>query len=164
MTSGQSNADSSSGTGAAGRSQEGRGFRIGMDCIQGYRFRVRFDKEQYAELQMDEPPPLGGDSGPNASRILAAAVGNCLSASLLFCAQKARAGIESLHTEVEVAFTRNEKGRLRIGKIGVTIDPRLSSADREKVRRCLDVFEDYCVVTQSVRDGIDVSVTVKDMA
>lgn len=163
MTSEQAYAAGSSGARAAGKSEEGRGFRISMDSIQDYRFRVRFDKEQYAELQMDEPPPLGGDSAPNASRILAAAVGNCLSASLLFCARKARAGVEGLHTEVEVAFTRNEKGRLRIGKIGVTIDPRLSSGDKEKARRCLELFEDYCVVTRSVRDGINVSVTVKDL-
>ncbi len=163
MTSEQASAAGSSGERVPGRSEEGRGFRISMDCTQEYRFRVRFDKEQYAELQMDEPPPLGGDSAPNASRVLAAAVGNCLSASLLFCARKARAGIEGLHTEVEVEFTRNEKGRLRIGKIGVTIDPRLNPEDRGKARRCLELFEDFCVVTQSVRDGIDVSVTVKDM-
>jgi uncharacterized OsmC-like protein len=27
--------------------------------------------------------------------------------------------------------------------------------------RCLEVFEDYCVVTQSVRDGIDITVSVE---
>jgi len=75
MTSEQAYAAGSSGARAAGKIREGRGFRISMDSIQDYRFRVRFDKEQYAELQMDEPPPLGGDSAPNASRILAAAVG-----------------------------------------------------------------------------------------
>ncbi len=151
-------------TSSPSESEESRHFRISMDCIQDYRFRVRFDKERYAELQMDEPPPLGGNSAPNASRILAAAVGNCLSASLLFCARKARAGVEGLHTEVEVSLTRNEKGRLRIGKIDVTIDPKLSAGDEGKARRCLELFEDYCVVTQSVRDGIDISVTVRDMA
>lgn len=144
-------------------SAESNRFSISMDCIQDYRFRVRFDKEQYGELQMDEPPPVGGDSAPNASRILAAAVGNCLSASLLFCARKARAGIEGLHTEVEVALARNERGRLRIGEIKVTINPQLSAGDKEKARRCLELFEDYCVVTRSVRDGINVSVTVKDL-
>lgn len=136
-------------------------FKIEMDRIEDYRFLVRFDKGHYADLQLDEPAPLGSDSAPNASRILAAAVGNCLSASLLFCARKARVNVRGLRTEVKVAYARNENGRLRIGRIEVEIAPQLDEAERDKAQRCLDVFEDYCVVTQSVRGGIDVSVSVK---
>ena len=40
---------------------------------------------------MDEPEPMGENSGPNAGKVLAAAIGNCLTASLLFCLQKAMA-------------------------------------------------------------------------
>jgi len=40
---------------------------------------------------MDEPEPMGGNSGPNACKVLAATIGNCLTASLLFCLQKAMA-------------------------------------------------------------------------
>jgi uncharacterized OsmC-like protein len=110
---------------------------------------------------MDEPPPLGQDSAPNPSRLLAAAVGNCLSASFLFSARKVRASLESLHTTVKVWYARNEKGRLRIGKIKVEIEPKFDPADADKIARCIGIFEDYCVVTQSVRTGVDTSVTVK---
>jgi len=136
-------------------------FSITMDQIQGYEFRVKFDKEQYANLIMDEPPPVGTDTAPNASRLLAAAVGNCLSASLLFSARKVRANLQSLHTTVKVWYARNEQGRLRIGRIKVEIEPKFDAADGPKIERCLGLFEDYCVVTQSVRKGIDVSVAVK---
>jgi organic hydroperoxide reductase OsmC/OhrA len=110
---------------------------------------------------MDEPPPLGKDKAPSASRILAAAVGNCLSASLLFCMRKARAEIKAIHTDVSVHMDRNEQGRLRIGKIEVAIDPKLEAADQAKLDRCLELFEDFCIVTQSVRRGIDVQVAVR---
>ncbi len=141
--------------------EESRQFRISMESTGGYEFRVRFDKESYGELLMDEPPPLGGDMGPNASRVLAAAIGNCLGASLLFCARKARVEVRAVQADVKVSYVRNELGRLRIGKIEVVIRPRFDTGDLPKARRCLDIFEDYCVVTQSVRKGIDISVSVQ---
>ncbi len=136
-------------------------FAITIDQIEDYRFRVQFDKNQYPELVTDEPPPIGSDSGPNASRLLAVAVGNCLCASFLFSARKARLTLKSIHAGVKVWYARNDKGRLRIGKMKVEIAPAFEEVDAAKIARCKELFEDYCVVTQSVRSGIDVSVDVK---
>jgi uncharacterized OsmC-like protein len=136
-------------------------FSITMDQIEDYQFRVTFDKDQYPDLLTDEPTPIGRDSAPNASRLLAAAVGNCLCASLLFSARKARANLTGVHATVKVWYARNEKGRLRIGKIKVEIAPKFDPADDPKIERCVELFEDYCVVTQSVRSGVDVSVEVQ---
>lgn len=138
-------------------------FTLVMDQVQDYEFRVRFDKEGLPDLILDEPPPLGRDAGPNPARILAAAIADCLSASLLFCARRARVELGPIHAEIKMQLVRNEQKRLRVGKVEVVIDPRLPEAEREKARRCLDIFEDFCVVTQSVRQGIDVSVEVKGL-
>jgi organic hydroperoxide reductase OsmC/OhrA len=129
----------------------------------GYEFNVRFDKPQFAALLLDEPPPLGGDRGPNASRLIAAAVANCLSASLLFCiVGKFKQAIGPLRTRVHAELARNEQGRVRIGRIEVTI--RLAEAvdGITHAQRCLAQFEDFCVVTESVRRGIPVGVRVVD--
>ena len=48
-------------------------FSISMEQVGSYEFRVKFDKEHYPELTMDEPAPLGKDTGPSPVRILAAA-------------------------------------------------------------------------------------------
>jgi uncharacterized OsmC-like protein len=136
-------------------------FTIEIDEIKDYEFRIRFDKEQYPELRMDEPAPLGQDSAPNPSRILAAAIGNCLSASLLFCARKSRVELGPIRAKVRTEIARNARGRLRVSRVDVEIDPSLPAGDHSKTARCLELFEDYCVVTQSVRDGIDVQVVVK---
>lgn len=136
-------------------------FSISIDQVRDYEFRVRFDKEHMPELLVDEPPPLGRDSGPNASRLLAAAIGNCLTASLLFCARKARIDSAGMHTEVKVEIVRTENKRLRVGAVEVVIDPKLADGDKEKALRCIGLFEDFCTVTQSIRGGIDVRVAVK---
>lgn len=138
-------------------------FTITMEQTADFEFRVRFDKPHHADLMMDEPEPLGKDAGPSASRILAAAIGNCLSASLLFCARKAKAELGPIRTRVRTEIARNEKGRLRIAGVEVEIDPQIPEAEKQKAMRCLSLFEDYCVVTQSVRQGIPVKVTVKGL-
>ena len=135
-------------------------FSISIDQVQDYEFRVRFDKEQYPNLLTDEPAPLGHDTAPNPSRILAAAIGNCLSASLLFCARKNRVRIDRMHTDVKVQIIRNQNKRLRVGRVEVVLDPRLEEAERQKATVCLPLFEDFCTVTQSLRAGMDVRVTV----
>ena len=137
---------------------------LGIDQVEDYQFRVKFDKEGLPDLIMDEPPPLGRDLGPSPARVLAAAIGDCLSASLLFCARKARVELGPIHTDVKVQIVRTENKRLRVGRVEVIIDPNLPEAEREKARRCLDLFEDFCTVTQSVRAGIDVAVTVKGLS
>jgi uncharacterized OsmC-like protein len=148
--------------GTAEKKKEGsRQFSITLDSIQGFEFRVKFDQAHIQDLLIDEAAPLGNGSGPDPGRLLAAAVGGCLSASFLFCAQKLRLGMDGLHTNVKVTHTRNEKGRLRIGKIDVELDPRIPEPDDQKLQRCIGLYEDFCVVTQSVRSGLDVSVKVK---
>ncbi len=130
------------------------GFSVELEEIGNYRFRVDFGN---SELIVDEPPPLGEGAGPNASRMLAAAVANCLSASLVFCLRKFKNEVTGIRTKASGTLVRNEKGRLRIGSMDVEI--RLD-ADYDHLDRCLLQFEDFCVVTASVRQGIPVSVRV----
>jgi len=129
----------------------------------GYRFRVRFDSEGVPDLITDESPPLGEGKGPNPSRLLATAVGNCLAASLLFCLGKARLSLDGLEAEVLTEFTRNEAGRLRIGSMKVRLLPKWTDETAAKARRCLQMFEDFCVVTEAVRHGVPVEVRVDGM-
>jgi organic hydroperoxide reductase OsmC/OhrA len=137
---------------------------ITMDLQGGYRFLVDFQQDGVAPLLMDEPPRLGEGAGPGAARVLAAAVANCLSASALFCLRRARVEVEGMHTTASVSMARNERGRLRIAGIRVKIEPKVAEADWPRMGRCLDLFEDYCVVTQSVRKGVDVDVEVETPA
>jgi len=135
------------------------GFIFELEQIDGYRFRVEFDLEGVDALMTDEPAPLGEGTGPNPSRLLAAAVANCLSASLLFCLQKSRVEGAKVRTTVSAGMARNQRKRLRIGGFDVRIEVS-GVTDEARLERCLGLFEDFCVVTESVRHGVPVNVEV----
>ena len=136
-------------------------FAVSMKQQQDFQFLVNFDQEGVSELLTDEAPPLGAGKGPNPARILAAAVGNCLAASLLFCLRKSHIDVRGMNAVVEGTMVRNEKGRFRIGEMRVRIEPTLDPADVERMARCNQLFEDFCIVTESVRAGIRIDVAVE---
>jgi organic hydroperoxide reductase OsmC/OhrA len=137
-------------------------FTTTLEQVKDYTFTVSFDKESMKTFTMDEPVPLGAEAGPNASRVLAAAVGNCLSSSLLFCLQKSHVPLKHISTKIHTTLSRNEAGRWRVQAMKVNINAQpMNEQDRERMKRCLEIFEDFCIVTASVRKGIDVQVAVQ---
>lgn len=127
---------------------------------KGYKFTIAFDELESAKVVMDEPTPLGGSEGPSAAMMLSAAVGHCLTSSLLFCMQKSRAELKDIETDVETRLERNEKGRWRVGSIKVKIKPSVEGIEPEKFERCKGLFEDFCIVTASVREGVKIDVEI----
>jgi organic hydroperoxide reductase OsmC/OhrA len=142
-------------------SSEQNVFITKLNRLKDYQFKVEFDSPGMPELVTDETEPLGRNEGPNPSRLLSAAIGNCLSSSLLFCLSKARVDVDYLRASVETVMRRNEKGRWRITSLKVKLHPAIKPEDIPRSKRCLEVFEDFCIVTASVRKGIEVNVDVE---
>ena len=137
---------------------------VTLSLYDRYAQIVDFGHDSLPILSIDEPPPLGEGHGPNPTRVLAAAIGSCLASSLLFCLRKSRIDVRALRTRVDGRLVRNAHGRLRIAGFAVTITPTVRPEDVPRMERCLELFEDYCTVTESVRDGIDVGVRVTPAA
>jgi len=135
-------------------------FTVSLQLLDGYAFRVQFGDEGVHPITTDERLPLGDDRGPSPSRLLAAAVANCLAASLLHCLRKVRVPIGGLEASAVTTLGRNARGRLRIERIVVLLDPRIAPEHIDRLSRCVTLFEDFCIVTESVKQGIDVHVTV----
>ena len=138
-------------------------FTFTLEQQEDFAFLIRFDKD-IPPLLADEPPPLGKDAGPNPSRLLVASVANCLSASLLFALRKFKNNPGPITAVVTAHMERNEEKRLRVGSVDVMIQIDSPADSLEHLDRVLAQFEDFCVVTQSVRSGFPVNVTVRDGA
>jgi uncharacterized OsmC-like protein len=126
-----------------------------------YHFLVDFGAG-IPPLQVDEPAPLGAGEGPSPNQRLLAAVTNRLSASLLFALKKFKQDAGGITTTGTARIDRDKDNRLRVQEIAVTIGLGKGGGEIEYLDRILAQFEVFCTVTQSVRHGIPVAITVED--
>jgi uncharacterized OsmC-like protein len=134
---------------------------VHLQQVQDYQFDIGFGPA-LPLLRGDEPPPLGQGNGPTPVQLLAAAVGNCLSDSLLFALRKFKQQPEPIQTTVTADVGRNAEGRTRVLGLNVTLTLGVPAAQLEHLDRVLATFEAYCTVTQSVAAAIPVTLQVKD--
>jgi uncharacterized OsmC-like protein len=135
--------------------------RVELTQQQDYRFDIHFG-EGIPVLVGDEPAPLGGGQGPSPVHLLCAAVGNCLSDSLLFALRKFKQQPEPLRCTVEAEVGRNAEGRMRVLQLQARLQLGVPAAALEHLDRVLSQFEEFCTVTQSVRQGLPVNLEVWD--
>ena len=129
--------------------------------LQDYRFDIRFGGN-IPPLTSEAPAPLGTGTGPSPEHLLCAAVGNCLSDSLLFALRKFKQAPEPLQASVTAEVGRNADGRVRVLHLHATLRLGVPAARLEHLERVLSQFEGYCTVSQSVGQGIPITVTVLD--
>ncbi|HHX4052712.1 OsmC family protein [Burkholderia contaminans] len=138
---------------------------VSVDVAQQARFcfEVAFAGTTLAPVLTDEPPPLGDGRGPNPIRLLAASVATCLAASLLFALEKQHVDPQPIAAHIDVDMVQNEAGRVRVGAMSVRLSIGKTWADLAAATRVLDRFDAYCVLTESLREGIPVSVDLCDV-
>lgn len=139
-------------------------FQIELFLQADYRFEVHFAKPSIPVLITDEDAPIGADAGPSPGQLLGAAVANCLAASLAFALRKFKNEPGALRAQATVRLGRNEQKRLRIVHIAVDLYLPMLAANVQMLDRILAQFEDFCIVTQSVRAAIPIDVRVIDRA
>ncbi len=135
--------------------------RVQLAQKQDYQFDISFGGD-VPVIMGDEPAPLGQGKGPSPVQFLAAAVGNCLSDSLLFALRKFKQAPDPLHCDIRAEVGRNEAGRVRVLGINAVLTLGVPAGELQHLDRVLDQFEAFCTVTQSVGQGIPVKISVMD--
>jgi uncharacterized OsmC-like protein len=141
----------------------GKTIRVELSQRQDYRFDIAFG-DAMPVLTSDEPAPLGTGLGPSPVQMLCAAVGNCLSDSLLFAFRKFKQEPSPMHCVVTAEIGRNDDNRLRVLHMNAQIHMGVLAGSLAQVDHVLAQFEEFCTVTQSVRQGIPITVEVFDSA
>ena len=125
--------------------------------VERYEFRVRYPGHAYGPTTVDEPGPIGRDAGPDPVHALAAAIGHCLSSTLVSTLERAHIPFRPVETTVRAEVGRNAAGRRRVLALAVEIATApLEENDRERFEHCVTIFEDYCTVSGAVRQGVPI--------
>ncbi len=133
---------------------------VNVTRLNKYRFQVDFGEELEPGLA-DEPAPLGEGTAPSPVQWLAAAVANCLAASMVFAFGRYREDVGALQTEVTCEIGRNDKGRLRVVGLDAQLTLGRDADGLEHLEPVLRSFADFCTVSKSVEAGIPLRIAVK---
>ena len=99
--------------------------------------------------------------GPNPSKLLALSVLGCLAASFAFCLQKKNFSLSDIEGKAVITSKRNEKGFWRLKKIDIKLNPKIDNPKmRKRADQCLKFFEQFCIISESVREGIEINVNL----
>ena len=143
---------------------------VDLKLEKDFIFKVNLGYEKIKELFIDETIDERSKVwGPDAAQLLAMAVLGCLNASFIFCLNKRNLTIDDLEAHAEVSFKKNEKGYIRVKKIAINIIPKTNNpAVLKRINQCMKkmkddkmFFEESCIITASVREGIDVDVKIE---
>ena len=132
------------------------------------RGALSFDAKvrHFPTLIADEPPEFhGDDTGPSSIEYLLIAIGACQGTSFGFAIDKYNAKIRNIDIEIRGDMHHvdkhgqldKDKGLLRLINIEIafTIVPEFDSEENlENIDMAFRSFKKYCVVTESVRQGI----------
>ncbi|MBD3254334.1 MAG: hypothetical protein GF383_04535 [Candidatus Lokiarchaeota archaeon] len=143
---------------------------IDMVLEEDLIFKSTFSYKKLQSLYIDENIEKKDDLwGPDAAQLLGMAVTGCLCASFVFCLSKRGLSVDNLDAHAEVSFRKTDKNYTRIKDIKVKLVPKANNKDTlKRIKQCMKeikgehmFFEETCIITPSVRDGIDIKVDVE---
>lgn len=127
--------------------------------------RTNYVRVQDHDLYVDEPQDLdhsfkkgGRGEAPSPFGYLLTAAMGCQVSSLEQMLHKARVTDYEIDAEC-TGFTYIESDVKRVQKIDLQITLAVTPEDESRGERCLDVYEQGCVVGESIKRGIDLDVS-----
>jgi len=135
---------------------------VGIKLEEEMTYKCDFGKIDIADLFIDETHKKSTEKiGPNPSKLLALSVLSCLAASFTFCLKKKNFTLQDLDGTAEVIIKRNEKGFWRVKEINIKINPKIDNPKmRKRANQCRKFFEHYCIISESLKEGIGVNLNL----
>ncbi len=136
--------------------------KVGLKQEEEMIFKCDLGSLKMDNLYIDETNKKSTKKiGPSPTKLLALSVLGCLAASFSFCLQKKDFSLSGLEGKAEVTIARNDKGFWRVKKIDVEMNPKIDTSEmRKRADKCRKFFEQYCIISESLRTGFEVNVNL----
>ena len=134
-----------------------------MKVVLNYTKDLHFkaSARNFKDLNVDEPTSFHGTNlGPSAVEYLLIGIGGCLGTTFIYCLQKRNIELESFEVEVDGKLTHTgPKMRLRLVNVVVILKYRpKEETSIVEIEECVKEFKDFCIVTNSIANGIPIEV------
>jgi uncharacterized OsmC-like protein len=137
--------------------------KVSLEWLEDLTFKLSFENPSLPDLFIDESHDanLPEAIGPDPSKLLVSAVIGCINASFAFCLKKSRIPLKGMKAQGELISKRNEQGFWRVSQINIELNPEIEiEKGVPRLEKCIENFHKYCTITESVRQGIPVNVTI----
>ena len=133
--------------------------KVSLSLTENLNFKA--SARHFIEMKVDEPESFHGtDLGPSSVEYLLIGIGGCLATTFAYCLQKRSVDITKLDIIVDGKLAHVEpKKRLRLVNVDVTIRylPQKNTS-LKKINMCIEEFEEFCIVSQSIQNGFPINV------
>jgi uncharacterized OsmC-like protein len=135
---------------------------VELDWTGGISFTA---KARQFTLKLDEPADFNGtDMGPSPAEYFATSIGGCLGTSFAYCLKNMEVPAKAIKISVNLDMHHSGENRnspLRITGVSAAIDVTLVNPDDEEILDlCIESFNKYCVVSQSIMAGVPIDVKI----
>ncbi len=132
---------------------------VGIRLEEEMLFKCDLGQIKMDNLFIDDRHKKSKDKiGPNPSKLLALSLLGCMGASFAFCLQKKNFSLSDFEGKAFITSKRNEKGFWRIKKINIELQPKIDSPKmRKRAEQCQKFFEQFCIISESIKEGIEIS-------
>ncbi|MFX1377321.1 MAG: OsmC family protein [Promethearchaeota archaeon] len=136
--------------------------KVSLNQEEEMIFKCDLGNPKIDNLYIDEQnKPEQKKKGTSPVKLLALSVLGCLTASYSFCLKKQGFSISGLKGKAEVIIARGDKGFWRVKKIDIEMIPKIDTPEmRKRADQCKKFFEQYCIISESLRTGFEVNVNL----
>ena len=127
--------------------------KVSLNYTEKLHFKA--SARQFKDFSVDEPTSFHGtDLGPSSVEYLLIGLGGCLGTTFIYCLQKRNIKMKSVEIVVDGKLSHvGPKMLLRLTKVDAEIKFK-----PEEINLCINKFREYCIVSNSIADGINVNV------
>jgi len=133
--------------------------KVSLNYTENLHFKA--SARQFNDFSVDEPTPFHGmDLGPSSVEYVLIGIGGCLGTSFIYCLQKRNIKMKSVEIVVDGKLSHvGPKMLLRLTKVDAEIKFKPEeNASSEDIFECIKNFREYCIVSNSIVDGLPINV------